>query len=88
MFIANSDGTHEHQLLLSLPRDGPVWSPDADKLLVTVFRSEASVRSATVNADESGFAVLDIPQTPAGHGHGLQGLVAGFHPAATPGDPL
>jgi hypothetical protein len=36
IFIANPDGTHEHQLLLPLPGDGPVWSPDGGKLLVTV----------------------------------------------------
>jgi hypothetical protein len=79
MFIANSDGTHEHQLLLPLPRDGPVWSPDGDKLLVTVFRSEASVRSATVNADGSGFAVLDIPQLPQDMDMGCRA----WSPAAT-----
>jgi hypothetical protein len=64
VFIANPDGTHEHQLLLPMPGDGPVWSPDGGKLLVAVFRPEASVRPATVNADGSGFTVLDVPQLP------------------------
>jgi Tol biopolymer transport system component len=64
IFIANPDGTHEHQLVLPLPGDGPVWSPDGGKLLVTVFRPEASVRPAIVNADGSGFTVLDVPQLP------------------------
>lgn len=64
IFIANPDGTHEHQLVLPLPGDGPVWSPDGGKLLVAVFRPEASVRPAIVNADGSGFRVLDVPQLP------------------------
>jgi Tol biopolymer transport system component len=64
IFIANPDGTHEHQLPLPLPGDGPVWAPDGDKLLVAVLRPEASVRPATVNADGSGFTVLDVPQLP------------------------
>jgi Tol biopolymer transport system component len=63
--IANPDGTHEHQLLLPLAGDGPVWSPDAGKLLVTVFSPSASVRPATVNADGSGFKVLEVPQLPS-----------------------
>jgi hypothetical protein len=64
IFIANPDGTHEHQLLLPVPGDGPVWSPDGGKLLAAVFRPEVSVRPATVNADGSGFTVLDVPQLP------------------------
>ena len=64
IFIANPDGTHEHQLLLPLPGDGPVWSPDGGKVLVAVFRPEGSVRPAMVNADGSGFTVLDVPQLP------------------------
>jgi WD40 repeat protein len=64
VFIANPDGTHQHQLLLPVPGDGPVWSPDGGKLLVAVFRPEGSVRPATVNADGSGFTVLDVPQLP------------------------
>jgi Tol biopolymer transport system component len=64
VFIANPDGTHEHQLVLPVPGDGPVWSPDGGKLLVAVFRPEGSVRPATVRADGSGFTVLDVPQLP------------------------
>jgi Tol biopolymer transport system component len=64
IFIANPDGTHERQLPLPLPGDGPVWAPDGNKLLVAVFRPEASVRPATVNADGSDSRVLDVPQLP------------------------
>jgi Tol biopolymer transport system component len=64
IFIVNPDGTHEHQLLLPLPADNPVWSPDGGKLQLTVFRPDAPVRPATVNADGSGFTVLDVPQLP------------------------
>jgi hypothetical protein len=65
VFIANPDGTHEHQLLLPLPGDGPVWAPTGGELLVGVFRPEASARPATVNADGSGFRVLEVPQLPS-----------------------
>jgi len=64
IFIANPDGTHEHQLPLPLPGDGAVWSPTGDRLLVMVFRPDAPVRPATVNADGSGFTVLAVPQLP------------------------
>jgi hypothetical protein len=64
VFIASPDGTHEHQLLLPLAGDGPVWAPGGGKLLVTVFRPEVSVRPAIVNADGSGFRVLEVPQLP------------------------
>ena len=64
IFIANPDGTHEHQLPLPLPGDGPVWAPHGGKLLVAVFRPEASVRPAIVNADGSGFRLLAVPQLP------------------------
>jgi hypothetical protein len=64
IFVANLDGRHQHQLLLPLPGDGPVWAPGGGKLLVAVFRPDAPVRPATVNADGSGFTVLDVPQLP------------------------
>jgi hypothetical protein len=35
-----------------------------DRLLVMVFRPDAPVRPATVNADGSGFTVLAVPQLP------------------------
>jgi Tol biopolymer transport system component len=64
IFIANPDGTHQHQLQLPLPADVPIWSPSGSKLLVTVFRPEASLRPATVKPDGSGFTVLKVPQLP------------------------
>jgi hypothetical protein len=65
IFIANPDGTHQHQLVLPLPGDNAVWAPGGGKLLIAlVFRPEASVRPATVNADGSDFTVLDVPQLP------------------------
>ncbi len=59
--IASRDGTHEHALSLPLPADNATWSPDGTKLLVSVFRPDASVRPATVNPDGSGFHLLEVP---------------------------
>ncbi len=64
IFIANPDGTQERQLSLPVPVDNAIWSPNGGKLLVTVFRPDASVRPATVNPDGSGFTVLDVPELP------------------------
>jgi len=63
-FIANPDGTDEHELPLPLSGGDPVWSPGGSKLSVNVFRPEGAPRPATVNPDGSGFTVLDVPELP------------------------
>ncbi len=60
IFTANPDGTHEH--LLVPPGSGcPSWSPDGTKVLVGCTFSGPLVRPATVNADGTGFTLLDNP---------------------------
>jgi Tol biopolymer transport system component len=59
--LARSDATHETGLSLPFPADNATWSPDGSKILVSVFRPDASVRPATVNADGSGFHLLEVP---------------------------
>jgi len=60
VFTANPDGTHEHQLL----PDGaglPYWSPDGSQILLTIC---CPARPAIINADGSGFKLLDVPGLP------------------------
>jgi Tol biopolymer transport system component len=66
IFIANPDGTHEHQLPLPGPAaaDNPIWSPDGSRILVFFLRPDGPPRPATVNPDGSGFTVLEVPELP------------------------
>jgi WD40-like Beta Propeller Repeat len=66
IFIANPDGTHEHQLSLPGPSaaDNPIWSPDGSRVLVFFLRPDGPARPATVNPDGSGFTVLEVPELP------------------------
>jgi Tol biopolymer transport system component len=64
VFIANSDGTEEHQLDLPYPADYAVWSPDGSKILLTVFLPDA-IRPAIVSPDGTGLHVLDVAEAPA-----------------------
>lgn len=61
VFIANPDGTQEHQLLPD-PAGLAYWSPDGGQILLTIC---CPGRPATINADGSGFKLLDVPEVPA-----------------------
>jgi Tol biopolymer transport system component len=63
VFIANPDGTNEHELTLPYPAFGPVWSPGGSRVLVTVFSPEG-VRPLTVDPDGSGLTLLVVPEAP------------------------
>src|SRR5712691_1332320 len=65
VFIANPDGTHEHELTLPYPAFNPVWSPDGSKLLVSVFAPGLPVRPVTVEPDGSSLTLLVVPEAPA-----------------------
>jgi Tol biopolymer transport system component len=61
VFTANPDGTHQSQLLPARA-DCPGWSHDGTKIVVCVQRdSRGLFRSATVNADGTGYNLLDTP---------------------------
>lgn len=60
VFIANPDGTQEHQLLPQ-PAGLAYWSPDGNQILLGVC---CPFRPATINADGSGFKLLDVPELP------------------------
>ncbi len=59
--VVNRDGTHERGLSLPFAADNATWSPDGTRLLVSVFRPDASVRPAIVSPTGSGFHVLEVP---------------------------
>ena len=63
IFIANPDGTEEHELPLPLVGANAFWSPDGSKLVATFF-TNAGLGPATFNPDGSGFTVLDVPELP------------------------
>jgi Tol biopolymer transport system component len=63
VFIANPDGTNEHQLLPD-PAGLPHWSPDGSQIVLGICCPTGSFRPATINADGSGFKVLDVPELP------------------------
>ncbi len=63
VFIANPDGSHEHQLLPD-GADLSHWSPDGSQILLTMFSPAGSGRPAIINADGSGLKVLDVPEVP------------------------
>lgn len=60
VLTADPDGTDERQLLPG-DAEGPFWSPDGSRVLVTVSRSDAALRPATLSPDGSGFTLLDNP---------------------------
>ncbi|HEY2966549.1 MAG TPA: hypothetical protein VGJ99_09760 [Actinomycetota bacterium] len=64
VFIANPDGTHEHELTLPYAAFNPVWSPDGSKLVVSVFSPGLPVRPVTVEPDGSNLALLVVPEAP------------------------
>ena len=72
IFIANSDGTEEHQLDLPYPADFAVWSPDGSKILNTMFRPDAPIRPAVVTPDGAGLSVLDVAGVPSDAGMGCK----------------
>jgi Tol biopolymer transport system component len=72
IFIANADGTGEHQLNLPYPADFAVWSPDGSKILITMFRPDAPIRPAVVNPDGAGLSVLDVAGAPGDAGMGCK----------------
>jgi Tol biopolymer transport system component len=47
--------------LTDLGVGGPRWSPDGTRLSIPTFTDDGRVGTATMNADGSGFAVLEIP---------------------------
>jgi Tol biopolymer transport system component len=61
IFTVNPDGTHEHQLLADAAAL-PYWSPDGSQILLNTC---CPGRPATINADGSGFRVLDVAGVPA-----------------------
>jgi hypothetical protein len=61
VFIANPDGTHEHQLLPQ-PAGLAYWSPDGSRIVLGVC---CPFRPATINADGSGFKLLEVPELPS-----------------------
>ena len=66
IFIADPDGANEHQLTLAYPGFGPAWSPDANRIVVTVFAPDVEgVRPLTVNPDGSDPTLLLVPEAPA-----------------------
>ena len=68
IFIADPDGTNEHEL--TLPgfdfAFNPVWSPDGSKLLVSVFPpgDDQGGRPVTVEPDGSNLKLLLVPDAP------------------------
>ena len=64
IFIANPDGSNEYELNLPYPAFGPVWSPDARRILVNVFSPLGPVRPLTVDPDGSSPTLLVIPEAP------------------------
>jgi Tol biopolymer transport system component len=60
VLTANPDGTHEHQLLPD-PAGLPYWSPDGSQIVLGLC---CPGRPAIINADGSGFKVLDVPGLP------------------------
>jgi hypothetical protein len=60
IFTVNPDGTHQQQLIPG-KADCPAWSPDGAKVVVCTRSPEKLFRPATVNADGSGFKILDNP---------------------------
>jgi hypothetical protein len=61
VFITNPDGTGEHQLP-SQPVGLAYWSPDGSQILLGIC---CPFRPATINADGSGFKLLDVPELPS-----------------------
>jgi Tol biopolymer transport system component len=62
--VANPDGTNQAQL----PPDAaglPVWSPDGSRLLVAICCPSGPPRPAIINADGTGFVLLDVLDLPA-----------------------
>jgi Tol biopolymer transport system component len=60
VFTADPDGSDERQLLRG-DAESPFWSPDASRILVTVFRADAAARPATLNPNGSALMLLDNP---------------------------
>jgi len=78
VFTANPDGTHENKLLPGRA-DCPGWSHDGTKIVVCVQKdSRGLFRSATLNADGTGYNLLDTP----GHSN-LEFFCYGWSPDGT-----
>ena len=65
IFVADPDGSNEHEVALTYSGFGPVWSPDGGRLLVTVFTPDGVVRPLTVDPDGSSETLLIVPEAPA-----------------------
>lgn len=65
VFIANPDGTNDHELPLPYSAFGGAWSPDGSRIVVVVFTPEGVVRPLTVNPDGSNPTLLVVPEAPA-----------------------
>jgi Tol biopolymer transport system component len=63
VFVANPDGTKERQLPPGAA-DNAVWSPDGSKLLLTICCVTGPPRPAIINADGTGFTLLDVRDLP------------------------
>ena len=59
-FSVAPDGSDKLRLT-DLGVGGPRWSPDGTQLSIPSFTDDGRVGTATMNADGSGFAVLEIP---------------------------
>jgi Tol biopolymer transport system component len=53
VYTANSDGSHEHQVVANTCCGG--WSHDGSKLVLTYLADDGRIGTATVNADGSGY---------------------------------
>jgi Tol biopolymer transport system component len=60
-YVINADGTGEQLLDLPVSGDGAIWSPDGTQILLPrTNRTDERPRPAIVNADGSGFRVLEV----------------------------
>jgi Tol biopolymer transport system component len=87
VFIANPDGSNEHQVPLVYPAEDfgiPMWSPDRRRLLIShVVRFDDSGdflpwRPATVDPDGANFTLLEPPGAPVD-----MGCFGGWYPDGT-----
>jgi TolB protein len=64
VFVADPSGANQRQLPPD-SADGAVWSPDGGRILLTICCPSGPPRPAIINADGTGFGLLDVPDLPA-----------------------